>query len=67
MGALSAEKIFIQHPLFFPTVLKCQKIAVNNSLFFKIAGAKAPIAPMLNMHLMCIDKIWYVKSNKFIR
>ena len=33
---------------FFPTVLKCPKIAGANSLFFKIAGAKAP---MLNTPL----------------
>ena len=40
-------------PAFFPTVLKCPKIAGANSLFFKIAGAKAPIAPVLNTPLSC--------------
>jgi hypothetical protein len=33
------------------TVLKCPKIAGANSLFFEITGAKAPIAPVLNMSL----------------
>ena len=42
--ALSVNKIFIQHPQFFPTVLKFPKITVLNTqqptYFFKIAGAK---------------------------
>ena len=33
------------------TVLKCPKIAGANSLFFKIVGAKAPIASVLNTPL----------------
>ena len=41
-------KIFTYHPQFFPTELKCPKIAGAIFLFFIIAGAKAPIAPVLN-------------------
>ena len=33
----------------FPTVLKCPNFCSANTLFFKIVGAKAPIAPVLNM------------------
>ena len=46
LWVLSVNKIYILHPQFFPTVLKCPKIAGANSLFFNIAGAKAPIAPI---------------------
>ena len=38
LWVLIVDKMFIQHPKFFPTVLKCPKIA----------GAKTPIAPVLN-------------------
>ena len=37
---------------FFPTVLKCSKIAGANNPFFKIAGTKAPNAPVLNSPAM---------------
>jgi hypothetical protein len=37
---------------FFPTVLKCANIAGANGLFFKIAVAKATIAPKLNSPLL---------------
>ena len=47
MGA-EGYKIFIYQPQCFPTVLKCPKIVGADSLFFKIADAKAPIAPVLN-------------------
>ena len=53
MQLLSVSKIFIQHPQFFPAVLKCSKIARANNIFLKIADAKAPIAPMLNMPRWC--------------
>ena len=49
LWVLSVNKIFIQQPQFFPTVLKCPRIAGANSLFFKIAGA--PIAHVLNTPL----------------
>ena len=45
---LSVNKIYIEHPQFFLTVLKCPKIEGANSLCIKIAGAKAPIVPVLN-------------------
>ena len=48
---MSVNKSFIKHPYFFPIVLKCIKIAGANSQFFKIACAKAPIAPVLNTPL----------------
>ena len=41
---------------FIPTLLKCPKIAGANSVFFKIAGAKAPIAPVLNTPLNSMVK-----------
>ena len=44
---LSVNKIFIQHPQFLPTVLNCPKILGANSLFLKIVGDKAAIAPVL--------------------
>ena len=34
------------------TVIDCPKIAGANSPIFKIAGAKAPIAPLLNRFLI---------------
>ena len=51
LWVLSVNKIFYLAPAIFPTVLKCLKIAGANSLFFKIAGAKATIAPVLNRPL----------------
>ena len=42
LWVLIVKNIFIQHPQFFHIVLKCPNIAGANSLFFKIAGAKAP-------------------------
>ena len=51
LWVLRVNKIFIYHPQFFPTVLKCPKIVGADSLFFKIADAKAPIAPVLNTPL----------------
>ena len=42
---------FYLAPAVFSYSTKCPKIAVANSLFFKIAGAKAPIAPILNRPL----------------
>ena len=45
-----------------PTVLKCPKIAGANSLFFKIAGAKAPTAPVLNRPLHIRNEIRAVKA-----
>ena len=48
VSVLSVNKMFIQHPQFFLTVLKCPKIAGANSQFYKIAGAIALIAPVLN-------------------
>ena len=54
LWVLSVNKIFIEHPQFFPTVLKFPKIAGANSLFFKIAGAKAPVAPVLNTPLLVL-------------
>ena len=79
LRVLSVNKIFILHPQLFPTVLKCQKIAGANSLFFKIAGAKAPIAPVLNTPLdlmpglqnVCTKIVlsksfFYVKNQLFI-
>ena len=47
LWVLSVKKIFIQHPQFFSKVLKYPKVAGANSLFFKIAGAKALIASVL--------------------
>ena len=49
-SGVSREMIFQKQFIltFFPTVLKCPKIAGANSLFFKIAGAKAPREPVLN-------------------
>ena len=41
LWVLSVNKIFIKHPQFFPIVLTC----------LKIAGAKAPIASVLNTPL----------------
>ena len=41
LWVLSDNKVFIYHPQFFITALKCTEIAGANSLFFKIAGAKA--------------------------
>jgi hypothetical protein len=35
------------------TVIDCPKIAGANSPIFKIVGAKAPIAPVLNVPLNC--------------
>ena len=51
LWVLSDNKVFMYHPQFFITALKCTEIAGANSLFFKIAGAKAPIAPKLNTPL----------------
>ena len=42
---------FRTHKFFICTALKCPKIAGANRLFFKIAGAKATIAPVLNRPL----------------
>ena len=48
---LSVNKIFIYHPQFFPTALKCPKIA----------GAKTPIAHMLNAPLQAqADFLFFV-------
>ena len=41
LWVLSDNKVFIYHPQFFITALKCTEIVGANSLFFKIAGAKA--------------------------
>ena len=51
MGAV-INQIFIKHPHFFPTVLKCSNIGGDNSLFLKIVSAKAPIAPVLNTPML---------------
>ena len=51
LWVLSVNTILFNICNFFPTVLKCPKIEGANLLFFKIAGAKAPIAPVLNTPL----------------
>jgi hypothetical protein len=52
------NKDFYLAPAIFPEVLKCPKIADANSLFFNIAGAKAPIAPMLNTPLIVMHVVF---------
>ena len=49
-NGVSRENAF---EIYWP--LKCPKIAGSNSLFFKIAGAKAPIAPVLNWPLLLFN------------
>ena len=39
------------------TLIKCQKNAALNSLTLKIAGAKAPIAPVLNRPLLPLEQL----------